>query len=1255
MKKIYLVILSVLTIHSFSQKDYARYYNSWRLGLNGGVSWQTADVRSCWGMAGGITLEKGFHENATNFFSFAIRGRYLGANTYGMDTRRNYNVKTNDAYNGTYDPIVNYQADTATKARGYVYDNYKMTLGEGSLELQITFNRLREKTHVLLNLWGGVGFTSYRTNSDLLDANGSRYNFSNIDSLGSQSTVLNSYNSLIDKKYESYAQGSKNGNLITFSPSGGIGLGYQFSPGFSMLWEYKITLPQGANADLLDGKISTNNDFIGGNKDYYHYTGINFLFTLRGKTKTTTPHDENSYTSATPINTVTNAVVTNTVVTTNTVAYTPPTPTVIAEQKPIITYITPSSIGQITNKPEYKISAQILNVTNANQIKFYFNSILITNFNFNSQSHTLEYFSNLSLGTNYIQIIATNTAGSDQKSTSIIYEKLPEQPSGNPPSIQINNPGNCPFNTQNKQYNVIASSKYITSRNNITIKINNEAITNFNFNTTNGQISFPLNLINGNNNIFISVINNYGSDVASCNIVYTPPIVQNIPLPIITFINPPQSNFVSSNQNYIITAQILNVTSQNNISVYYNGMSTAFSYNNTSKQITFTANLNEGSNSISISAFNSAGEDNKTTSVIYNKPIVVGVPPIVNLISPTQSNNTSLNSIYNFKLSVINVNSKNDITVMFNGLTTSNFTYNTVTKEVDFSSNLITGNNTLIVKGTNSFGSDYKTINVNYQPRIEKLPPHITFINPTSSPFSVPGSTFMYKANITNVKYTSNIVVKFNGLVVTNYTYNGMDLTYNALLNTGDNILEINAANSDGNDVSTSIVNYTPRINTSPPIVSLVNPSSAMNTTDIISSNFKLSVVNVNSQNDIEVNFNGNIQSNFTYNTSTKIVEFSSNLLVGNNTLIVKGTNQFGVDYKTVTVTYTPHVDIKLPPIITFIHPSFSPLAYANSNYIYKATIGNMPNNSGITVTYNGNQISNYNYDGFNLNFNATLNSGANTLEINAINNDGTDFKSATVSYKPKPIPKPPIVNILSPINTPTVSIAPYSFSFSALNVTQSQISVSLNGNQISIFSFMGSIGTFTNKLEKGMNTLIVSANNIDGTVTKTESVYYNAVEAISSNTVNNDGNSIETSSITTTEGKFVSICHFPGNNQPSQTLTINMNDWPSHQAHGDTYGACPVNSATLTTTEKQMVICHIVTPNTKETQTMTIPISAWSIHQAHGDEQGSCAGEKGTTGGEHNINNTPRAITPGKNITETNDTLQKNNTVPINTPRRPR
>ncbi len=379
MKKLYPLLLFLISVSVFSQKDYSRYYNSWRLGLNLGGAWQTADYRSCWGIAGGITLEKGFHENATNVFSFAIRGRYLGANTYGMDYNRNYDVKSNDAYNGKYDPKVNY-VDSVSVAKQYVYDNYKMKLAEGSLELQVTFNRLRERTHVLLNLWGGVGFTSYRTKSDLLAGDNKLYDFSLIDSTGNKTKALNSYNGLIDKNYESNAYGSKNGNLVTFSPSLGVGLGYQFSPFFSMLWEYKLTLPQGTNADLLDGKLASNKDFFGSN-DYYHYTGLNLVFTLRGKRKTTTP--------------VTEPVATHTIVPTQTVAVptnsvAPPTNTVVtnipppSEPKPIISFITPPVNGHVVTIPQYKISAQILNVTSANQIQFRFNGAISSNYSFNA-------------------------------------------------------------------------------------------------------------------------------------------------------------------------------------------------------------------------------------------------------------------------------------------------------------------------------------------------------------------------------------------------------------------------------------------------------------------------------------------------------------------------------------------------------------------------------------------------------------------------------------------------------------------------------------------------------------------------------------------------------------------------------------------------------------------------------------------------------------------------------------------------------
>ena len=794
MKKIYFLFLFLISLSTFSQKDYSRYYNSWRLGLNLGGAWQTADYRSCWGMAGGITLEKGFHENATNIFSFAIRGRYLGANTYGMDYSRNYDVKSNSAYNGKYDPKVNF-VDSVSLSKQYVYDNYKMKLGEGSLELQITFNRLRERTHVLLNLWGGVGITSYRTKSDLLDGAGKMYDFSMVDSTGNKTKALNSYIGLIDKNYESYAYGSKNGNLVTFSPSLGFGLGYQFSPVFSMLWEYKLTLPQGTNADLLDGKLAANNDFFGSN-DYYHYTGLNLVFTLRGKKKThtkTEPITTNTVASTQPIAVPTNSVATpptNTVV-----ANTPPSS---ATPKPIITYITPPVNGHVVTLAQYKISAQVLNVIAANQIQFKFNGMPSSNYSFNAQTHILEYQATLNNGANTIQIIATNKAGQDNKTTTVEFNQ--------------------------------------------------------------------------------------------------PKAVGN--LPIVSYINPVQAGVTVSAQKFAVKAQVLNVTAQNQISVYFNGTPTPFTYNATTKQIVFTANLNVGSNAVSITANNGVGEDSKSTTIICRETKVAGNPPVVNLINPATQINTTDNQSYNFKLGVLNVATKSDIQVIFNGVSQSNFTYDINTKELAFVTSLVVGNNTLNVNGTNQFGSDNKQIAIEFTPRIKlKAPPVISFIAPANGSGSSASNNYNYVATISNVENVSTVKAKFNGLTITNFTFDGFNFSYSAILNTGANNLEISATNSDGSNSQTAIVTYKPKV-PKPPVVTILHPAGAA-VANTIPYNFSFMVLNA-TKNQIQVFVNGVQVTQFAFINS--IGSFTGNLATDLNTILVKVTNQDGTDSKTGTV-----------------------------------------------------------------------------------------------------------------------------------------------------------------------------------------------------------------------------------------------------------------------------------------------------------------------------------------------------------------
>ena len=1160
MKKLIFLIITLISLNSFSQKDYTRYYNSWRLGLNLGGAWQTADYRSCWGMAGGITLEKGFHENATNIFSFAIRARYLGANTYGMDYNRNYDVKSNDAYNGKYDPKINY-VDSVSVARQYIYDNYKMKLDEGSLELQITFNRLRERTHVLFNLWGGIGFTAYQTKSDLLDGAGKKYDFSLIDSTGNKTKTLNSYNTLIDKKYESYAYGSKAGKLYTFSPSLGVGLGYQFSPGFSMLWEYKVTFPQGTNADLLDGKLGANGDFFGSN-DYYHYTGLNLLFTLRGKkkTKTTPSKDETVYTNTVaptqtvvaPTNSVTTPPPTNTVV-----ASTPPS---VTEPKPIISFITPPVNGHVVTLAPYKISAQILNINSAAQIQFKFNGVAYSNFNYNAQTHIVEYNATLNNGNNSIQIIATNNSGQDNESTTVIYDQ--PKVAVNPPVVSYINPVQAGYVSSTSTYSVKAQVLNVTSQNQISIYYNGIS-TPFTYNATTKQVLFGVNLNAGSNSVSITANNDGGEDTKTTTIIYNEPKALINP-PVVSFINPALSGEVVSTSTYVVKAQVLNVTTQNQISVYYNGASIPFVYNPTTQKVAFTANLYMGPNTVTITATNSAGQDTKNTNVVYRLVKVLGAPPVVNYIIPASQINATDMAAYNFKLGVLNVASKSDIAVVYNGALQTNFNYTTSVKEMFFHANLIVGDNTLIVKATNAYGVDTKTINVNYTPHADlKTPPVVTITNPINVT-TTSNVNYNFKATVANMPNNSGLQVRFNGVPVLNYTYDGFNLSYNAILVPGNNTFDVTATNNDGTDTKTANVTYKVKAAPVLPIVNLMIPVSVSNATDVLNYNFKLAVFNVSSSADIEVLFNGVPQNNFSYNVNTKELVFATNLVVGNNTLNVKGTNQFGSDSKQIIVVYTPHVEIKTPPLINFVTPVNGSGSASSNNYNYLATISNIENVSGISAKFNGITISNFTYDGFNFGYSAILNTGANSLEISATNQDGSDIKTAIVTYKPKPLPKPPVVSIIDPTGNPGVSTSPYNFSFSATNVTKNQIQITLNGTTITQFNFIGTNGSFASNLINGLNTLVVKATNVDGTDSKTETVFFKGQVSNVDSSSTSDPKSTGTAS-TTTGNRTEVICHKSATAAPV-TITIPSNLLPFHLSHGDTQGACPAKADTIIT-----------------------------------------------------------------------------------------
>ncbi len=614
---------------SLNVKKNERYYNSWRLGFNLGGMWQTSDLsKDDAGFAGGFTLEKGFFENKTHFFSLAIRGRALFGNTYGYDSKRNYDLISNAALNGTYNSNVNY----AGGLNKYIYNNYKTEISEGALELQVSFNRLRERTHVILNLWGGIGFSVFRTNTNLLDKNGLMYNFTKVDSTGqaSASNIILGQQDILDKSYESFGSGSKNENTITFSPSAGIGLGYQFNQYFSILWEYKVTFPQGIKADLLDGYSGVNNHWLAGNNDYYHYTGINFLITLGGGGHHT--KDTSNYTNVNNYSPANNGTVTthpNNTVTVNQNGNNYST----AAEKPIVNITHPSNSPHTTYSSSYNIKAKIYHVSSRNELNVTLNGSEVNYYSFDGTN--LSFKANLMIGNNKVVITAANKTGSDSKSAILFY-------TGYPPIITITNPPTNPFYTTVSSINITANVLNISAGSDLAVKLNGNTVTVFTYNTFTNEFASQLQLKDGQNIFEITASNPFGTDFKSVIINYTKPVVGSTVVVIptntvvitnttvttnttvslrgvaVNILDPNTNPYTIKVNSYNVKAKITGINSPSQVTVTVNGISVNFNYDNISS-VTFSPLLNLGSNSIVVSAKNDKSSASKSTVIIYEE------------------------------------------------------------------------------------------------------------------------------------------------------------------------------------------------------------------------------------------------------------------------------------------------------------------------------------------------------------------------------------------------------------------------------------------------------------------------------------------------------------------------------------------------------------------------------------------------------------------------------------------------------------
>lgn len=1029
-----LSILALILCLSFSsnaqQESYYNYNYPWTFGINGGLAWQYADVNGGAGYGLGIDLAKRIAGDQGNWFALDVRGRLSYLRHYGQGYERVYNL-------GDFSALQPFTVDNGNV--GYAFHNHQTTMGELDLEGVITLNRLRERTGWTVQLFGGVGLGVYDVATDLDDGN-LFYDYSTIDTTQSNGAIRRDIRGLRNRTYESAASGFENNLRAAFMPSLGLGVGYQFTPRFSLGLEHKATW---AMADNLDGVIDATSNRP---DDVHHYTSLYLRWTLGEK----------------------------------------------QGREPIIDITAPNRSPYRTQVATGSIRANISNVSRRSGVSVTLNGQRIDYFDFNTATEEFFLTAPLVEGQNTITIYAQNDFGSDEESVVFIYEYSNPQPNPNPrpnpqpnpnpvvepPFVEITSPRNCPFTTADNTVQIEATVRNVKNTNDIQFKVNGRTINNFRF--SRNRVTATVNLQDGENYIEILGINNRGRVNDNCTITYNEPQL----LPRITFLSPSRSPFTVKEDNYSVRARIENVDNNRNIELRVNGKSEPFSFKN--GILGSLIDLSLGANTVEISAYNNAGTDEATTTIIFeqDKPSA----PSVNITNPSRNPHNTDKATVSIKANTSNVDSKGQITFKVNG---SNRPFNFNNGRINATVNLIQGNNRVDVIVNTDGGKANDFVNVIYKksPPPVANPPKVTIKTPNQNPYVSKVNSALVTATVTGVTNKSDIRFVLNGQNTNKFTYSTASNLLKATVNLkqGNNTFEIIATNNGGTDKDGGTIVYKPQVQKQPPVITILNPKDNPHTTTSGIVNLRAKVDHISGRNDVTVKVGGQPNNSFSYKNG--IVALQLDVPKSGTTVEIIATNADGQDKESVRLLYNVQ---QAKPVVKITRPSKSPFTSGKPSYRVEATVTNVTNKNDITVKIGGKSIRNFTYNNNVVKVLLTIPNGGTTVQITAENTSGSDTKSVRLNYnKPK---QPPVITMVTPAKSPFTSTKPTINLKARIQYirSRSDINVTINGQSYSGFSFSGETMTMPMDIAKNGSTVVITATNSDGQDKETVVINYN-------------------------------------------------------------------------------------------------------------------------------------------------------------------
>ena len=300
--------------------------------------------------------------------------------------------------------------------------------------------------------------------------------------------------------------------------------------------------------------------------------------------------------------------------------------------------------------------------------------------------------------------------------------------------------------------------------------------------------------------------------------------------------------------------------------------------------------------------------------------------------------------------------------------------------------------------------------------------------------------------------------------------------------------------------------------------------------------NFRLGINNVNAGEDITVTVNGSAASGFTYNLSSRELSGTMNLVQGANVVAVTAVNgnqtstaSYTINYTASTTNNTTNVDGRsTQPVISPVAPAGQSETVSSSTYMFKAKVTNVVSKSDIKLYLNGSAVTGFTYSTSTGEVTAvlTLNSGANTIKLDAVNADKSASSTWTITYSnvvnpgrdgnqntdtnndggtnngtdgnTRPVYEQPVIGMIAPASSSeSVTSSTYMFKASVSNVSsKSDIKITFNGTSFTGFTYSSSSQQITAvlTLRSGSNTVKVDVVNGDKTASTSYTITYTEV-----------------------------------------------------------------------------------------------------------------------------------------------------------------